>query len=143
MSINSRNPKVPFCDHKNLSLIPLLSQMNPFYTLTLSSFLRSILILSSHLRTTLPNGSFPSEFSNKILREILVATMRTTCPDHPSLLDFIVLIIFGEKYKLWSYLLYNSFWALSSVQIFYSVPSSQTPLICVFPLKWQAKFIPI
>jgi hypothetical protein len=57
--------------------------------------LRSILILSSHLRLNLPRGLFPPDFPTKIL-----LPMRATCPAHLIVLDLIILIILGEQYVL-------------------------------------------
>jgi hypothetical protein len=64
-------------------------------------FLRFILILSSHLRLSLPSGLFPSVLPNHNLVRILVYPTCATCPAHPILLNLIVLIIFIEECKLW------------------------------------------
>jgi hypothetical protein len=55
--------------------------------------LRSIPILFSHLRLSLPN---------KIVCTFLISPMSDTCPAHHILLDLITLITFGAAYKLWS-----------------------------------------
>jgi hypothetical protein len=62
-----------------------------------ASCLRSILILSSHLRIGLPDVIFPPGFHTKILYAFFFAPIRAT-----RLLDMIILIMLGEEYMLWS-----------------------------------------
>ena len=51
--------------------------------------LRSILILSSHLRLDLPIGLFPVGALVKILKALLPSSILPTCPVHFNLLDLI------------------------------------------------------
>ena len=60
---------------------------------------RSKLILSSHLSLGLPSGLFPSGFLTKTLYTPLISPIRTTCPAHSILLDFITRKILGEQYR--------------------------------------------
>ena len=59
---------------------------------------RSILILSTHLHLGLPSGLFLCGFPTKNLYAPLSSPIRTTCPAHLILLDFITRTKLGEEY---------------------------------------------
>jgi hypothetical protein len=61
-----------------------------------SMSLRSILILSTHLRLGLSSGLFPSGLPINILYAFIFCSIRATCPAHLTILNLIVLIILVE-----------------------------------------------
>jgi len=77
----SRNPKVHYRTHKRPPPLSILCQPNPVHIHT-SHLLRSILILSTHLRVGLPNGLRPSGFLGKTLYTNLSSSIQGTCPAH-------------------------------------------------------------
>ena len=93
--------------HKGSPIISILSRINPI-TRIIPISSRSILILSSHLRVSLPKGLFPVGLPVKILKALLPSSILATCPAHLNLLDLITLTILGERYKLLS----SSLWSL-------------------------------
>jgi hypothetical protein len=75
--------------------------MNPAHTTDYTSP-QYILILSYHLRLGLHSGLFPYGLNIKIQYAFLFLfpAVSVTCPDNSILLDFIIVTIPGEEYKL-------------------------------------------
>jgi hypothetical protein len=57
-------------------------------------------MLSIYLCLGLPSGLLPSGFPTNNLYTFFFSPIRATCPTHLILLDFIILILLGEEYKL-------------------------------------------
>ena len=71
--------------YKGPPIIIILSRINPIPRIDTYS-LRSITILSSHIRLGLPKGFFPVGLPVKILKALLPSSILTTCPAHLNLL---------------------------------------------------------
>ena len=97
----SRNPNVHYHTHKCPPPVSILGQSNPVHIPT-SHLLRSILILSTHLRLGLPSVLLPSGFPTNTLYTPLSSPISATYPAHIILLHFITRTILGEEYKSFS-----------------------------------------
>ena len=103
----SRNPKVHYCTHKCPPPVSILGQPNPVHIPT--SYLLEIhpnIIRPSMPRS--PQWSPSLRFPHQHPIHSLSSPIRTTCPAHLILLDFITRTILGEEYKSFSSSLCNS-----------------------------------
>jgi len=103
--------------------------------------LRSVLILSSHLRLGLPSGRIPAGFPIKILLALLLTPVCTTWPTHINLLDLITQTVFGEEYQLWITSLCDFLPPpLTSSLVHTKSPQLEHSHSMPLPLLWEAKF---
>lgn len=71
-------PECHYCVKRSPALVPMLTQIKMFYGLPTE--LKSILILSSHLRLGHPSSLFPSGFSTETMYAPLLYPIRATRP---------------------------------------------------------------
>jgi hypothetical protein len=99
----------------------------------------SILILYSNLLQGLTSVTFPSGFRTKTVYHLFLSSIRTTCPAHHIVLDFITRITFIEKYRAWRSSLY-SFLRSSVTFPFRGQNVFLSTLAYIFLLIWETKF---
>ena len=92
------NPKVHYRIHKCPLPVCILSQLYPVHTST-SHFLRIHFNIILPSTPASPNWSLSFMFSNQNPVKPLLSPIRTTCPAHLILLDFITRTILGEVYN--------------------------------------------
>jgi len=116
--------------------LPFLIQMHLDHTFPTCS-LRSILILSFHLRLGLLSDLFPSGFPTTLLYAFITSPMRATCPNVFILLGVILLIISVEAYKLRSFSLCSLLQSRTTFSLFGQIILLSTLFlntICDLPL---------
>ena len=91
------NPEVCYRVHKSPPVVPILSQINPFYPLK-PIYLGHILIMSSHPRLGLTNGHFPSDFSHQNFVRIFLPPIRAARLDHHSDKCLLTRVNFGARF---------------------------------------------
>ena len=100
------NPKVHYRTNKSPPPTHILSHIDPVHALT-SHFLE---IHPSDILPSTPGSSnylFPSGFPTKSLYTPHVFPIRTTCPAHLIILDFIIRTVVGEEYRSLNTSLYS------------------------------------
>jgi hypothetical protein len=92
------NPKVHYRGHKSPPLDRILSQMNPVHNLPPYFYNHSN--TSSYLHLVFPCGLSVSGFPTKILCAFIMLSICAKCLAHLIFLGLIILIVYGEAYKL-------------------------------------------
>jgi hypothetical protein len=94
-----KNPKVHYCVHNSLPLVPILRQTKRAHapsTDLVRTLFNIILPPPDH---SLPSRLFSSGFPTKTHYKPLLPPIHATYPAHLTLTDVIVRLIFGEEYR--------------------------------------------
>jgi hypothetical protein len=133
------HPKVRFSVGKSLPLVPILRQINPIHIIP-----SQISNINFDLCLGLHSDLLPSDF----VINTLYAFSFSPCVLHaPKISSFSTLSVQlclarGTSYETPRYAVFPTLLSLhpSSVQIFFSVPCSQTPSIYIPPLMSETKY---
>jgi hypothetical protein len=93
------NLKVHYYINKNPSVVSIWSQKKPVHNLPPPIVSLTSILIFSYQCLCLPTDLFPT----KTLCAFLFCRMSATCSSHFILFDMIILILFDEEYKLWSW----------------------------------------
>jgi hypothetical protein len=135
------NPKVHYRVHRSPPPVTILSQTNPIHTTP--TYLRSILLLFSHLRLGLPSDIFLSGSSTKDPICIPFTCMLHALPFSCSLITFQLYMSKSRCYESSHYAVFLQPLVTSSIlgtNTLPSVPCSQTPSICSPPSMSETNF---
>jgi hypothetical protein len=92
-------PKGSSYAHMSPPLFSKLNQLNPLHNNAYHYF-KVRFSITLPIYAYLPRGLFPERSPKKIMYVLLIALTRAARPAHLMFLDFTILIILGEKYKL-------------------------------------------
>jgi len=97
-SVGQENPPFYGTRRRSPPLVPILSQMHP--ALTFPPKVHFSIILTSTPRSR--KWFLPSGFPANILYDLLISSMRATCPAHLIRLDVIALMTPVKECRLWN-----------------------------------------
>ena len=122
--------------HKVSPVIPILSRISLIHRID-SYFLKSILILSSHLRLDLSKGLFPVGLSVNIVKELLPSSILATSPAHLNLAGLLYMFMNHEEFNMKTVWTYSNFlmldldrpWILTFLKLIFR--DTDLPFSCI------------
>jgi hypothetical protein len=101
LKLFSCNQNVQYRVDNSVLAVHTLSQISSVHTLQLC-FSKNYFVITHPTMFGLPSGLFSCGFPTEILYSFLISSIRAICPARLILLELIILMIFREKYRLWS-----------------------------------------